>query len=147
MHEHWQNGITTRRPIQCQQREPIAQKYVHGHWHGCTVATLHKRWHDSPCRVQHQSPEAHLQETSILHFANTRSNVCESTQKIHPALIHILIALNGISIKLQPRYTVASAGMVFALACSCSAWSVSRAGGDGCGAAGGNGVIRCGSRH
>jgi hypothetical protein len=84
-------------------------------------------------------------KTTILDIASACSNKSKSTHKIHPILINMTIALNGISIELQPRHALGNEGTVLAFAGSGSAGSVSRTMGKRFGAAGmsDNGVDGC----
>jgi hypothetical protein len=88
-------------------------------------------------------------KATIFPFPSAPSSESKSAHRIHPILVNISVALNGISIKLQPRHAVGSEG-TFACGCSRSgsAGIVSRTMGNRCGAAGvnDNGVDGCWSR-
>jgi hypothetical protein len=108
MHEHHgketHQGTKTEHPniIQFQQKESTAHEYEHGHCHGCRAAPLHERWHNSLCNTN--LPMHTRKKATIPDFASARSSKSKGTHKIHPILVNITVALNGISIELQPRH-------------------------------------------
>jgi hypothetical protein len=98
----------------------------------CKAAPRAKHGMISSAKSNINLPMQARKKTTILHLCSARGSA--STHEIHPILLHIPVALNGIRIQPQPRHVVGGEGTVLGLVRSDSAGCFSRTVGDRCGA-------------